>query len=110
MEKIRIQKSKIMKIQNISLFLRVYTKWKYQLFRFPKRKKNLWGLFKRLYDIKKCEYLKNNDGIFGVFYDFRKNGGRVIDIGLENVAVPAARVVELPTRCSNKTGKKRRNL
>ena len=29
-------------------------------------------------------------------------GGRFIHIGLENVAVAAARVVELPPRCSNK--------
>ena len=32
-------------------------------------------------------------------------GRRVIDIGLENVAVAAARVVELPPRYSNEGGK-----
>ena len=37
-------------------------------------------------------------------------GGRFIDIGLENVAVAAASVVELPPRCSNKGGQKRRCL
>ena len=34
-------------------------------------------------------------------------GKRFIDIGLGHVAVAAARVVELPPRCSNKGYKKR---
>ena len=47
--------------------------------------------------------------------DFRidmKNefGKRFINIGLENIAVVAARVVELPPRCNNKRGIKRRCL
>ena len=33
---------------------------------------------------------------------------RFVDIGLENVAVAAAHVAELPPRCSNKGGQKRR--
>ena len=37
-----------------------------------------------------------------------KIGGRFINIGLENVAVAAASVVERPPRCSNKGGQKRR--
>ena len=37
-------------------------------------------------------------------------GGRFVDIGLENVAVAAARVVGGPPRCSNKGGQKRRCL
>ena len=44
-----------------------------------------------------------------VFDDF-EFGGSFIDIGLENVAEAAARVVELPPRCSNKYGQKRRCL
>ena len=36
--------------------------------------------------------------------------GRFVDIGLENVAVAAARVVERPPRCSLKGGHKRRCL
>ena len=35
---------------------------------------------------------------------------RFVDIGLENVAVAAARVVERPPRCSLKGGHKRRCL
>ena len=35
---------------------------------------------------------------------------RFVDIGLENVAVAAARVVERPPRCSNKGVQKRRCL
>ena len=48
--------------------------------------------------------------IFDAFEKLSKNefGSRCIDIGLENVAVAAARVVELPLRCNNKGGKKRR--
>ena len=37
-------------------------------------------------------------------------GGRFINIELKNDAVAAARVVELPPRCSKKGGKKRRCL
>ena len=33
------------------------------------------------------------------------DGKRFTDIGLENVAVVAKRVVELPSRCSNKGGR-----
>ena len=48
---------------------------------------------------------------FMIFDDFKGEkiefGGRYLDIGLENVAVG---VVELPPRCSNKGGKKRRCL
>ena len=42
----------------------------------------------------------------------KKNGfgGRFIDIGLENVGVVVARVVELPLRCSNRGGKNLRCL
>ena len=47
----------------------------------------------------KSEILKKNDF-----------GGRFVDIGVENVAVAAARVVERPPRCSNKGVKKRRCL
>ena len=50
-----------------------------------------------------------------IFFDgLRKNkkehefGGRFINIGLINVAVAAARVVERPPRCGNKGRKKRR--
>ena len=56
---------------------------------------------------------KHFDIIFNVFWkNVEKNefGGRFIHIGLENVAVAAARVVELPLRCSNKVVKKRRCL
>ena len=44
--------------------------------------------------------------IFDKFQRKWKNefGGRFINIGLENVAVAVARVVELPPRCSNKGG------
>ena len=37
-------------------------------------------------------------------------GGRFIDIGLENVAVSATRVIDLPPRFINKGGQKRRCL
>ena len=45
--------------------------------------------------------------------DFGKDNdsrNRFVDIGLENVAVAAARVVERPPRCSNKGVQKRRCL
>ena len=51
-----------------------------------------------------------------MFYGFLENvrqneiGGRFIDIGLENVAVAAARVCDRPPRCSNKGVQKRRCL
>ena len=35
---------------------------------------------------------------------------RFVDIGLVNVAVAAARVTDIPSRCSNKVGLKRRCL
>ena len=35
---------------------------------------------------------------------------RFLNIGLEQITVAAARVVELPPRCSKKEGKKRRCL
>ena len=41
---------------------------------------------------------------------FEKIGKRFIDIGLEKSAVAAASVVDLPSRCSNKEGQKRRCL
>ena len=52
------------------------------------------------------------DGILDDFWNNDKNefGGRFIDIGLENVAMAVARVVELPPRCSNKPGQKGRCL
>ena len=40
----------------------------------------------------------------------QKDGGRFIKIRLDNVGVAAASVVELPPRCSNKRGQKRRRL
>ena len=40
----------------------------------------------------------------------KKFGDRFVDIGVENVAVAAARVVERPPRCSLKGGHKRRCL
>ena len=51
-----------------------------------------------------------------IFDGFWKNvqtnefGGRFIDIGLENVAVAAARVCDRPPRCSKKGVQKRRCL
>ena len=51
-----------------------------------------------------------------VFDDIGRNvkknefGGRFIDIGLEHIAVAAARVVGGLPRCSNKAGQKRRCL
>ena len=47
-----------------------------------------------------------------IFWKGKENkfGKRFIDIGLENVAVTAARVVELPPRYTKKVGKKRRCL
>ena len=50
-----------------------------------------------------------------IFEDFWKNdknefGWRFIDIGLESTIVAVASVVELPRRCNNKEGKKRRCL
>ena len=38
----------------------------------------------------------------------KKFGDRFVDIGVENVAVAAARVVERPPRCSNNKGVKKR--
>ena len=48
--------------------------------------------------------------IFEELSNKNKFGGRFINIGLDNVAVAAARVVELPPRCNNKGDKKRRCL
>ena len=45
---------------------------------------------------------------FLMIFEKQKFGGRVIDIGLEIVAVAAGRVVGGPPRYSNKGGKKRR--
>ena len=75
-------------------------------------------LFKRFYDhFKTSKVSENNSMTLLMIYDnFGKNektkkfGGRFIDNGLENVTVAAARVVELPPRCSNKLVQKRRCL
>ena len=47
-----------------------------------------------------------------IFEKMSKNefGGRLIDIGIDNVAVAAARVVERPPRCRKKVCQKRRCL
>ena len=54
-------------------------------------------------------FLMNFDG---VWKNVKKNefGGRFINIGLEHVAVAAARVCDRPPRCSNKGVQKRRCL
>ena len=54
--------------------------------------------------VKKQWLLLEND-IFQKANEFRIG---FVDIGLEIVAVPATRVVERPSRCSNNNGKKRR--
>ena len=63
--------------------------------------------------IRKCYTSQKRSwtSILMVYDDFwKKVRGRFIDIGLENVAVAAARVVGGPPRCSNKRVQKRRCL
>ena len=53
------------------------------------------------------------DDCWSIFENVKTNselGERFIHIGLENIAVVAARVVELPPRCNNKEVQKRRCL
>ena len=72
------------------------------------------GVLEVLRLLKNVEHLRKEMAI--IFDDVGKNvknnelGGRFIDIGLENVAVAAARVLERPPRCSHKGGQKCRCL